>query len=313
MTTPLIFPASVFQAAFGKESEYGSGTGTTILGVLGVQMSVEDFKLDNRFDALYTLGAREAQLFYSQGIEITASVKYTMATDNKNWLDLILYKQGSTTISWTIPSRAGVLPSTYMNLQDQNGYFYTASGFVAKSAKFTFEEGKTCDVTLDMQGKYVTYAASSTAPQTFTGGLTYPIQFTTWANVQVTYNGKYGSTTFGVQPIKTLSLTIDNDPEFFYGLGSIDYTAYTPKKLTVSGDLEILHDSNLIEHMLTTSSTQSSTNTYDLTLTIGSDYGSPYIIEIEGLYWSDGSMTFTPVDPVVDKFSFKARTIQVTT
>ncbi|MEM0142468.1 MAG: phage tail tube protein [Candidatus Parvarchaeum sp.] len=315
MTAPLVFPTSVFQAAFGVESEYGSGTGSTlgVLGVLGVGMQIESFKQDNQFDALYRLGSRAAQLFYSQGIKVSTSAKFVMATDNKNWLDLVLNKQGSTTISWTIPDRVGVLPSAYMNLQDEHGYFYTASGFVVETASITFEQGKTCDVDLSMTGNYVTYSNSSTAPVSFSGGLTYPIQFTTWANVQVSYVGSYGSTTFSVQPITDLKIEIKNNPDYYYGLGSIDYVAFVPKKLDVTGSMTILHDSALIEHILTTANTQSSTNSYTFTITVGSEYGSPYIIELEGMYWDDGSMTFTPVDVVEDKFNFKARNIKVTT
>ncbi|MEM0143466.1 MAG: phage tail tube protein [Candidatus Parvarchaeum sp.] len=315
MTAPLVYPTSVFQAAFGLESEYGSGTGSTagVLGVLGVGMSIESFKQENKFDPLYRLGSRAPQLFYSQGVKISTSAKFVMATDNKNWLDLILNKEGSTTISWTIPDRVGSLPSAYMNLQDEHGYFYTASGFAVEKASLSFRQGETCNVTLDMTGSYVTYADSTTAPVAFASGLTYPIQFTTWANVQVSYAGSYGSTTFSVQPITDLSLDINNNLEYYYTLGSLDYVAFVPKKLDISGSITILHDSNLIEHILTTADSQSSTNSYTFTITIGSEYGSPYIIEIEGMYWNDGSMTFTPVDVVEDKFTFKARNVKITT
>jgi hypothetical protein len=314
MATPLIFPASVFQASFGQETSFGSGTGST-LGVLGVQMSVEDFKQDNQFEALYRLGSRAAQLFYSKGLVVDASVKFTMATDNKSWLNLLLNLVSTTSGNyWTVPDKVGTLPSSFMDLQDENNRYYIAKGFVVDNAKFSFEEGKTCDVDLTMKGQTVTYQSSTApVPSTFNsdGTLNYPINFTTWANVQVVYNGNYGSTTFGVQPIKDLSISVKNDLQFYYGLGSIEYVGFVPQKLDVSGKLDILHDSKLIEHILTTADTESSTNAYTLVLTVGSNYGNPYTITIEGLYWSDGSMTFKPVDPVVDEFNFKARNIKI--
>ncbi len=314
---PAIFPSAVFAAAFGLEDEFGSGTGTTdgILGVLGVALSVENFKQENQFEGLYRLGSRAAELFYSKGLNVAVDINFVMANDNFNWLDLILNRQqsGSTTISttWTVPDREGEIPTMYMNLQDEHGYFYTGYGFGVETAKLSFEEGKTCDVSLSVKGKTVTYASSSTAPEAFSQGLTYPTEFVTWANVQVSYNGKYGSSTFGVQPITTLDLTINNNLKFYYGLGSIDYKAMVPQKLDVSGKLDILHDSNMLEQFMTSASTQSSTNSYDLTLTIGSDYGKSYVIEIEGMYWNDGSMTLKPVDPVIDELTFKARNVKV--
>jgi hypothetical protein len=314
MTTPTIFPASVFQASFGQETAFGSGTGTT-LGVLGVQMSITDFKQENQFEGLYRLGSRAAQLFYSKGLEVSASANFTMATDNKSWLNLMLNYVSSTSGDyWTIPDEVGELKSAFMDLQDEKGYYYIAKGFVVDTADLSFKEGETCDVKLSLKGQTVNYQSSTALPSTFQAGgtLSYPIDFTTWANVQVVYNGKYGSTTFSVQPIKELTINIKNNLQFYYGLGSIEYVGFVPQKLEVSGKMDILHDSNLIEHILTTSTTQSSTNSYTLVLTIGGT-ASPYIITIEGMYWNDGSMTFTPVDPIVDEFNFKARNIKVTT
>ncbi|MEM0142548.1 MAG: phage tail tube protein, partial [Candidatus Parvarchaeum sp.] len=307
---PIIIPTSVFQAAFGIESVYGNGPGTSI-GVLGVAMSISDFKQANDFNPLYVLGSRAPQLFFSKGLVISETVKFVLAADNKNWLSLVLNESitttgsttKSTTFTWTIPPLTGKLPSAYMSLEDENGYYYNATGMVVNTASFSFNEGETCDVTLDVKGKIVNYSSTSIMSTTYANGLVYPTEFTTWANVKVQYTGNEdgAGTAFSIQPIKALSFKIENEPELYRGLGSIDYVAFTPTKLTVSGSIEIFHDSELIQDILTTASTQSSTNSFNLVITIGSDYSKPYTITVEGLYWDDGSFELTPVDPVVDK------------
>jgi len=311
---PQIFPTAVFQAGFGQEAYYGSGylTGSTI-GVLGVAMKLSELQFSNNYEVLYDLGSRVGATAYVQGIKVTTSADFVLAADNKEWLGLLLNKSSTSTPYWTVPSLTGQLPSGYCLIEDQLQHYYELTGLMADSCDLKFTEGKTVDVTLKFTGKNVVYL-STTAPADFTPSTfyTYPSEFLTWAAVQITYNGNYGSTTFSVQPVKSFSIKIDNNNKPFYGLGNIDYIAFVPTKLNVSGSIEILHDSNMLEHFTRTIESQTSTASYDITLTIGSgEYSTYYTIVLEGLFWNDGSMTLTPVEPVVDKLDFKALNIKI--
>ncbi len=311
---PSIFPTAVFQAGFGEEAHYGSGyaTGTNI-GVLGVAMQLETFKLNNKYEVLYNLGSRVGETAYVQGLEVELDAKFVLAADQKNWLSLALNKEGSTTNYWTVPALTGTLPSGYSIIEDQLQHYYSVSGLMVKSFDIDFEEGKTVDVTMSMLGKTVSYLGTTTPSGLVSSTLfKYPSDFTTWAAVQVSYDGNYGSTTFSVQPIKSMKLTVNNNPKAFYGLGNIDYIAFVPQKLEVSGSIDILHDSNLLEHFMRTVESQSSTQGYNITITVGSsEYSTPYTITIEGMFWDTGGMKLTPVDPVVDNLTFKALNVKV--
>ncbi len=311
---PQIFPTAVFQAGFGKEANYGSGylTGTNI-GVLGVAMSLNTFNLENQYDVLYNLGSRVGQTAYVKGLKVSLDADFVLATDQKEWLSLVLNKEGSTTTYWTVPSYTGTLPSGFCMIEDQLLHYYSVSGLMADSVEMKFEEGKTVDVTLSMTGKTVSYL-STTAPSGLVSStlFNYPSDFTTWAAVQVSYNGNYGSTTFSVQPIKSFNFSIKNNMQPYYGLGNIDYIAFVPQKLDVSGKIEILHDSNMLEHFMRTVESQSSTAGYDITITIGNDeYTNPYTITLEGIFWDKGGLKLTPVDPVVDELDFKALNVKI--
>ena len=311
---PNIFPTAVFQAGFYQEANFGSGYATgTVIGVLGVAMELTTFKMQNDYDLLYNLGSRVAETAYVKGLSVDLTTKFVMACDQKNWLSLLLNKEGSTTTYWTVPSYTGKIPSGACMIEDQLQHYYEVTGLMADSADISFEEGKTVDVTLTFKGQNVSYL-STTAPAGFspTSLYVYPQDFTTWAAVKVSYNGNYGSTTFAVQPIKSMSLSIKNNIDAFYGLGNIEYVAFVPKKLEVTGKLEILHDSNLLEHFMRTVESQSSTGAYSIVITVGSsEYSTPYTITIDGIYWNDGSMNLKPVDPVVDELSFKALNVKV--
>jgi hypothetical protein len=311
---PQIFPTAVFQAGFGQEAHYGSGylTGSTI-GVLGVAMKLSNLKFNNDYEVLYDLGSRVGATAYVQGIKVDTTAEFVLAADNKEWLGLLLNKSNSTTPYWTVPPLTGQLPSGYCMIEDQLQHYYELTGLMADSCDLKFTEGKTVDVTLEFKGKNVVYL-STTAPADFTPSTfyTYPSEFLTWAAVQITYNGNYGSTTFSVQPVKSFDIKINNNNKPFYGLGNIDYIAFVPTKLDISGSIEILHDSNMLEHFTRTIESQTSTASYDITLTIGSgEYSAYYTIVLEGLFWNEGSMTLEPVDPVVDKLDFKSLNIKI--
>ncbi len=307
MTTATIFPTSVFQSVFGVESSYGAGSGTPI-GVLGVGMSIDSIKQDMQLNPLYKLGSRTVQRFYSQGWVVDLDTTFVLAADQKLWLNLLLNKFGSTTTYYTVSTTysTDLIPSGYCIIEDQLGHFYNANGLMLDSVNFSFSQGKTCDVKGTFKGQLVNY---STTSSTFPSPVVYPEEFNTWATVDVSYNGT--TDTFGVQPVTDLTIDIKNNMQPFYGLGSIDYKAFTATKLEVSGSVDILHDSGYLEKFLEPASVITESTTYNLTLQIGSEYGTPYTITIEGMQFNTGDMELKPVDPVVDKLTFVGRNIKI--
>ncbi len=280
-----IYSSANFQFDFGAETSFNSGAGTDY-GALGVAMKVGTFEPDNQYEALYQINQRNPVAFYSKGQKFNINTDFTMANDNVNWLNYILYN--SATNTYTV----GNVSSAYGTLVG-GGKSYNASGVIFDGATINFEQGKPVEVTMDGVGTRLTMGTATVSP-------TIPSQFVTWTTVTV------GGIT---QPIESLNLKIENAPERYYTLGSLDYVAYIPLKFSVTGTIKIYHDSDIIDTIMGSSTTQNPpTSPITLTITAGN-----YVFSIAGLYYNTGKINIVPVETVMDEITFVGENLTVTT
>ena len=279
-----IYSSANFQFDFGAETSFNLGSGTDY-GALGVAMQVGTFQPSNEYEALYQINQRNPVAFYSKGQKFNIDTKFSMANDNVKWLNYILNNSGINTYT------VGNVTSAYGTLVG-GGKSYNASGIIFNGATIDFEQGKTVDVTMDGVGTHLTMGTATVTPS-------IPSQFVTWTGVTV------GGIT---QPIQKLNLKIDNAPARYYTLGSLDYVAYIPLKFSISGTIDIYHDSDIIDTIMGSSTTNPPTTPITLTITAGS-----YVFTITGLFYNEGKINIVPVETVMDEITFVAENLTVTT
>ena len=270
-----IYSSASFQGEVGSETSYNLGSGTSY-GALGVQMSIDAFTAKNQYEPLYQLAQRSPINYYTKGHQMSVNTKFVLAEDNKNWLNFILQNNGSGTY------QVGNVSSGFATVYG-GGKSYTASGLVFDGATLSFEEGKTVDVSMNATGANLTMGTTAITP-------TYPSSFVTWTSA--TINGI-------TQPVNKMTLNIDNAPALYYGLGSVEYVTYIPLKFKVHGSLDIYHDADIIDTILSAPS-----NT--VTINAGN-----YTFTISGLYYDTGEINIVPVTTVMDKLTFVGNTITI--
>jgi len=250
-------------------------------------MKYTEFSATNQFDHLLQIGQRTPLAYFSKGDVFNISTEFVLADDNKNWLNFLLHNNAGT-------YEVGSISSAAVLLHDVVGSkLYEATGIAFDNATLTFNSGETVNVTLGGKGSKFSGKSDATGITT-----TYPNQYVTWVNATV----KVGGTTI-TQPVKTLNIKMENNIEYFYTLGSLNYVSYVPKNFAFTSTIEILHDSGFIDALMQETSPASSTS---LTITAGS-----YTFTISGAYLNQGSMNIEPVNPVVDKIEIVANSITV--
>ena len=327
-----VFPASQFEAKFAVESSFNAGfSSTDVLGVFGLGMNLTTFKAEDQFDGLFRLGSRTAQTFYSKGVKVSVDADFVLAADNGNWLKAFFDYSYTTTAfptnpvtttaktvtAYTVPdfevssTGAGRLPSLSVAVHDAFYNMYIGSGLVANTVTIDYEEGNTVDVKLNMVGADLLYYPAGTAPagaNVFSSTL-YPTEPLTWAATFIT-SDETSSSQLVTQPVKSFSLTLDNDVELFYALGNVLYANFVPKKFNVSGSIKVYHDSGIVEQITKFATGETSHVNANLTLKVANAQHG-YIFIIDNNWYEEGGFTLKPVDPVIDELSFKATNVVI--
>jgi len=289
MANPIVVTPASFSSAVWEEADYNSGTsGGTNYGALGVAMKYTEFSASNQFDNLLQIGQRTPLAYFSKGDVFNITTEFVLADDNKNWLNFLLYNNAGT-------YEVGSIKSGAIQLYDVVGSkLYEATGIAFDNASITFNSGETVNVTLGGKGSKFSGRVDTTPITT-----TYPVGYVTWVNASVSVGGVTIT-----QPVKSLSIKMENNVEYFYTLGSLNYVSYVPKEFKFTATLEVLHDSGFIDALMQESSPATDTT---LSITAGT-----YTFNVSGVYLNQGSMNIEPVNPVEDKIEIVANSITVT-
>jgi len=264
-----IFTGANFIYNIGLESSY-AGSVSTWYGVLGWGSKISTFSIKNQFEGVYQLNSQYYQGYYSKGESVDVTIDFYLCGDNKNWINLVL---NATT-------------SAQLQIQTGEGTVYTIPGIRFNQAKISVKTGDLVSVSLTGVGQTMTVGTVMASTPTI------PTDVYTFKDVTVAGN------------IPTdLDITIDNQSEMIYKLGSVMYAGFAMKGYKVSVDLTMYHDATTqLVSLLTANSPSPGTQT----ITIGN-----YTITISDIIANEGAMTVEPVTPVQDKISYIASNISI--
>lgn len=198
--------------------ETSFGTGGTPQYPFGWETKVTVNRNNNQ-ERLYGIGARNAQYTVAKKYEGTMTIEFTLG--NAYWLRAVIGAQGAAggagpyTHAFT---EADAPPSLTISLGTElgtNDMVTTYTGVVVNSAKISLNTGETIKVSLECLYKTESTAATgtfSTVSDTYCEPMTF-------AYGSVTYAGQTMGTTYsGI--VQTAELTINNNAELIWGIGS---------------------------------------------------------------------------------------------
>ncbi len=283
-----IYTGASFNIQHYIESSYGSGTSAPYasLGNLGAGESVTTFNIQNQYEPVYNLGSREIATYYSKGWQVGITVEFFMCNDNTNWLNYVMQGNLNPATSYSV----GNIKSDCLTIGTGEGKVYVISGIVYTDASIKITEGDVIKITLSGNGRAM---------------FSYPGSVTTTIPTQVlTYKDYVGMN--GI--IKEFDIDIKNEPEQYYGLGSLEYLSYLPTKFSVEGSFEVYHNSttSVMPSVLPATSTSSANIQTFPTATVGN-----YIFTFSEVVYNEGEMNPEPVTVVTDKITYIAGNLAI--
>ncbi len=304
MTVTAIYSAAGFTWDIATETSFNSGTKGTDLGILGVGANFTSWELDNEWTAVYQIGQRAPQAYYTAGLKTAVGIDFYACADGWNFWTLALPAIGTGTYSVSTVMGSTVQPSSAMLMvgtPQQNTF--QVQGIVFQTLKLNVDQTAPVKVSLTGVGS----AFSSTYGSGTVAVGTYPSQMLTWKDVTVS-TGTTTVASVAASFVKTLDMTITTNAQQFYALGSPNYQAWVPKASKIECTLTMFHQDPNIEYLFNYLS--ASTNVGG---TITVNFGTTHAVQFQGCYLKKGGITgLKGVEEVMDAVSFEAVNVVIT-
>jgi hypothetical protein len=248
MTVTAIYSSAGFTWDLATETSFASGTVGAWpgdLGVLGLGANFTSYELDNAWLEAYSLGLRQPQAYYTQGLSAQTNLEFLLCNDGWNFWNLVLPNLGSTTAATYAVST--VLGSTVnpvtaqISLGTPQGQKFVLGGIIFTQAKVTVPNADAIKVTLSGLGTTFSSTTGSVAPGTI------PTQLLTWKDVTIQAGTGVGS--IAASFVQNLDFTVTTGAKQYYVIGSPYYQAWLPLEQYVEVNVTAFHQDANMEYL----------------------------------------------------------------